>query len=51
MRKDTAGKYIPVTLKAPMAKMPVIKFNALNFNTTATADQLKLRDAWLKQGT
>lgn len=50
MRKDATGNYTPVTLKAAMLKMPVIKFNALNFNTEATAEELKLRDAWLKPG-
>jgi len=48
MRKDAAGNDIPVTLKGAMMKMPVVKYNAVTFNTTATADELKLREAWLK---
>jgi predicted metalloprotease with PDZ domain len=47
-RKDENGKDTVVELKSVMAKFPVTKFNVLNFAESPTAEQLKLRDYWLK---
>ena len=48
MRKDAGGNDSPVELKATITKLPVKKYNALEFNDTATEQELFLRNAWLK---
>jgi predicted metalloprotease with PDZ domain len=47
-RKDDHGTAQVIELKSVMVKSPVIKFNVLRFSDTATAEQLKLRNEWLK---
>jgi predicted metalloprotease with PDZ domain len=47
-RKDANGAIQVVELKAVMEKYPKIKRNALEFSETATPEQLKLREYWLK---
>jgi hypothetical protein len=39
---------VPVELKATMTKFPVTKNNVLQFATSPSAEQLMLRNAWLK---
>jgi predicted metalloprotease with PDZ domain len=46
-RKSPKGKSVKMTLKAKAFKSEVPSFNALEFNTAATADQLRIRKAWL----
>lgn len=48
IRKDINGADVPVELRATMTKFPIIKFNVLELNTTASKEQLALRNAWLK---
>ncbi len=47
-RKDANGADQVVELKAVMTKYPMVKRNALEFSETATPEQLKLREYWLK---
>lgn len=47
-RKDEKGEEKTVELKGVMTKAPVIKFNVLSFSDKASADQLTLRNYWLK---
>jgi len=48
IRKDTNGSEVPVELKATMTKIPVVKYNVLQFNDTPSTEQMMLRNAWLK---
>lgn len=48
IRKDANGSDVPLVLRGVMTKFPIIKYNVLEFSATATPEQLKLRDAWLK---
>jgi predicted metalloprotease with PDZ domain len=48
LRKDENGVDKEVELKAVMVKIPVIKYNVLVFSDSATQEQLKLREYWLK---
>jgi predicted metalloprotease with PDZ domain len=47
-RKDEKGEEKIVELKGVMTKAPVIKYNVLRFSDNASADQLALRNYWLK---
>ena len=46
-RKTDKGKSVGMTLRAKAFKSEVPSFNALEFNTAATTDQLHIRKAWL----
>ncbi len=48
MRKNADGSMAPVQLRATMQKVGVKKFNMLSFVSNPTAEQMMLRDAWLK---
>ncbi len=48
LRTQEDGKADTVDLKGKLQKMPFIKYNVLRFSETATAQQLKLREYWLK---
>jgi predicted metalloprotease with PDZ domain len=47
-RKDQNGEEKMVELKGVTTKVPVTKYNVLNFSEKASADQLNLRNYWLK---
>ena len=47
-RKDENGVEKTVEMKGTMTRIPVIKFNVLRFSASATGDQIKLRNYWLK---
>jgi len=47
-RKSESGIAQVVELKSPLIKVPVVKSNVLRFSETATEDQLKLRNYWLR---
>jgi len=47
-RKDQNGEEKMVELKGVTTKVPVTKYNVLNFSEKASADQLTLRNYWLK---
>jgi predicted metalloprotease with PDZ domain len=47
-RKDEKGEDKMVELKGAMVKVPIIKYNVLRFSETATTEQLKLRNYWLR---
>jgi predicted metalloprotease with PDZ domain len=47
-RKDENGEEKTVELKGVMTRVPVIKYNALNFSDKASVEQLTLRNYWLK---
>ncbi len=47
-RKDENGADKVIELKGTLIKVPVVKFNVLRFSDTATEDQIKLRNYWLK---
>ncbi|WP_153800594.1 M61 family metallopeptidase [Foetidibacter luteolus] len=46
--RKNGDKEEQVILKAPMTKVPVIKQNVLTFTPNPTAEQLLVRNAWLK---
>jgi len=48
LRKDESGKEMPVDLKGKMTKYPVVKFNVLTYMDNADAQQLALRNEWLR---
>ncbi len=48
-RKNDAGQEEMVTLAAPVAKVAKTEENLLELDEAATADQLKVRNAWLNQ--
>jgi predicted metalloprotease with PDZ domain len=47
-RIDESGAEKLVELKQPLTKTPIINLNVLKFSTSATDEQLKLRNYWLK---
>jgi predicted metalloprotease with PDZ domain len=47
-RKDENGVEKTVELKGIMSKIPIVKYNVLRFSQTATEEQIKLRNEWLK---
>ena len=47
-RKDESGVEKTVELKGTLIKVPVVKYNVLRFSPTATGEQIKLRNEWLK---
>jgi predicted metalloprotease with PDZ domain len=47
-RKDEYGEEKTVELKQPLIKVPIVKLNLLKFSTSASDEQLKLRNFWLK---
>ncbi|MCB0488270.1 MAG: peptidase M61 [Cyclobacteriaceae bacterium] len=47
LRKSESGDYAEVRLEAPVKVIEVHKRHQLSFDENATADQLKLRKAWL----
>lgn len=48
IRKDDNGVNKTIELKSRMTKFPLLVSNALNFSDKASADQIKLRNYWLK---
>ena len=48
-RKNDAGQEEMVTLAAPAAKATKTEENLLEFDAASSADQLKVRNAWLNQ--
>ena len=46
--RKSDGKETPLQFRSTMIKFPVFKFNVLEFNPAASAQQLLLRNAWLK---
>jgi len=46
-RKNAAGEGTTVTLTAPAMKVEKVQTHILRFDSAATSDQLKVRDAWL----
>jgi len=48
LRKDAAGELKEVELKAAIVKVDLSRKYILRFNENATAEQLALRDSWLK---
>lgn len=46
-RKNESGKEEEITLAAPMEKIPVKKYNQLNFTANPTAEQLAVQNSWL----
>lgn len=48
-RKNDAGQEEEVTLSAPAVKVAKTEENLLEFDEAASADQLKVRNAWLNQ--
>jgi predicted metalloprotease with PDZ domain len=48
LRKDEKGDYKEVTLSAPVTQIDIVKKHILKFNPSATAEQLALRNSWLK---
>ena len=48
VRKDVSGNYMPVVLRSVMTKFPILKYNALEFSSNPSPEQLILRNAWLK---
>ena len=47
-RKAENGTSQQVELKSALFKVPIVKYNVLRFSETATAEQLTLRNDWLK---
>jgi predicted metalloprotease with PDZ domain len=47
-RKDENGVEKTVELKGTLTKVPIVKYNVLRYSETATEEQLKLRNEWLK---
>jgi predicted metalloprotease with PDZ domain len=48
LRKNESGEYKEVKLSAPVTKIQIVKKHLMHFDPNATAEQLGLRDAWLK---
>lgn len=48
-RKNTDGKEETVTLSAPAQKLTKTEEHVLEFDSAATKEQLKIRDAWLNR--
>jgi hypothetical protein len=48
LRKNESGEWKEVRLSAPVTKIEIVKRHVVEFDPNATAEQLALRDAWLK---
>jgi predicted metalloprotease with PDZ domain len=48
LRKNESGQLKEVKLTAPVIKIEKVKKHVMQFKTSATPEQLKLREAWLK---
>jgi predicted metalloprotease with PDZ domain len=49
LRKDASGAQLPVELSTPMRKVKLSQRHLLAFDPDATAEQVALRNAWLKK--
>ena len=46
-RKNTQNEWVPVVLSAPAMKIERTQLHVLRLNNNATAEQIKIRNAWL----